>query len=145
MSLSADDIHTKSQRIYPAKSLSSISVHWIMLPKHENTRKFRPQKEVLFRREIHRRWRMSKNLEYHIVHVLWVFHANFTDFANYFIQKVLYYLNDEQIEYILTIISPEFFGICCDNHGSRVIQSLMNFLQMEKSRKLFYQIMKIIQ
>ena len=63
-------------------------------------------------------------------------------FANYFIQKVLYYLNDEQIEYILTIISPEFFGICCDNHGSRVIQSLMNFLQMEKSRKLFYQIIK---
>ena len=63
-------------------------------------------------------------------------------FANYFIQKICYYLNEDQIENILKIISPEFFEICCDSHGTRVIQGIMDYLQTEKLRILFYEMIK---
>ena len=63
-------------------------------------------------------------------------------FANYFIQKICYYLNEDQIEIILKIISSEFFEICCDNHGSRAIQGIMNYLETEKLRILFYEMIK---
>ena len=63
-------------------------------------------------------------------------------FANYFIQKISYYLNEDQIANILKIISPEFFEICCDSHGTRVIQGIMDYLQTEKLRILFYEMIK---
>ena len=63
-------------------------------------------------------------------------------FANYFIQKICYYLNEDQIANILKIISPEFFEICCDSHGTRVIQGIMDYLQTEKLRILFYEMIK---
>ena len=63
-------------------------------------------------------------------------------FANYFIQKICYYLNDEQIEVILNILKPEFFDICCDNYGTRSIQGIMNYLQTNKLKVLFFEIIK---
>jgi len=65
-------------------------------------------------------------------------------FANYFIQKMFNYLNEEQIEYILKIIKPDFFEICINNHGTRVIQRIMDFLITEKNRNLFFEIIKPI-
>ena len=63
-------------------------------------------------------------------------------FANYFIQKMFPYLNEEQIEYILKIIKPDFLEICVNNHGTRVIQRIMDFLITEKNRNLFFEIIK---
>lgn len=63
-------------------------------------------------------------------------------FANYFIQKMFPYLNQEQIEYILKIIKPDFLEICVNNHGTRVIQRIMDFLITEKNRNLFFEIIK---
>ena len=65
-------------------------------------------------------------------------------FANYFIQKICYYLNEEQIENILTILSPEFLDICCDSHGNRAIQGIMNNLFTPKLRICFFEIIKPI-
>ena len=53
-------------------------------------------------------------------------------FANYFIQKICYFLNEDKIEKILNILAPDFFDICCDYHGTRSIQGIMNYLQTEK-------------
>ena len=53
-------------------------------------------------------------------------------FANYFIQKLYCYLNEEQIEYILNTLQPEFLDICSDSHGTRAIQAIMNFLLTNK-------------
>ena len=65
-------------------------------------------------------------------------------FANYFIQKICYYLNEDQIEKILNILTPDFLDICSDSHGTRVIQGIMNYLQTEKLRGLFFKIIKPI-
>ena len=65
-------------------------------------------------------------------------------FANYFIQKLFHYLNEEQIEYILQILKNDFFEICTNNHGTRVIQCLMDYLITEKLRKIFFEILKPI-
>ena len=65
-------------------------------------------------------------------------------FANYFIQKICYYLNEEQIDKILEIIRPEFFDISSDNHGTRAIQGIMNTLQTKKLRNSFFDIIKPI-
>lgn len=65
-------------------------------------------------------------------------------FANYFIQKICYFLNEEQIENILKTLTPQFLDICCDIHGTRAIQGIMNTLQTEKIRKLFFEIIQPI-
>ena len=65
-------------------------------------------------------------------------------FANYFIQKLFYYLNEEQYEYILRILSNDFFEICTDVHGTRVIQYLMDCLLTEKLKIIFFDIIKPI-
>ena len=65
-------------------------------------------------------------------------------FANYFIQKLFGYLNEEQIEYILKILQPNFLDICIDSHGTRVIQCIMEILISEKLKKLFFDIIKPI-
>lgn len=65
-------------------------------------------------------------------------------FANYFIQKLYCYLNEEQIEYILNTLQPEFFDICSDSHGTRAIQAIINFLFTAKLRFLFFDIIKPI-
>ena len=58
-------------------------------------------------------------------------------FANYFIQKICQFLNEEQIENILIILKPEFKDICCDIHGTRSIQGIMNNLQTENKKFIF--------
>lgn len=63
-------------------------------------------------------------------------------FANYFIQKICYFLNEEQIQNILQILTPEFMDICSDIHGTRAIQGIMNNLQTEKLRSLFFSIIQ---
>ena len=65
-------------------------------------------------------------------------------FANYFIQKILFYLNEEQMEYILKLLEPDFLDICIDSRGTRVVQSIMDLLLTEKLRKLFFDIIKPI-
>jgi hypothetical protein len=65
-------------------------------------------------------------------------------FANYFIQKICGYLNECQIEYLLKIISSEFYEICCDIYGTRAIQGIMNYLKTEKLRLLFFDLIKPI-
>ena len=65
-------------------------------------------------------------------------------FANYFIQKMFFYLNEDQLEYILKTIQPDFFEICINNHGTRVIQSIMDFLKTEKTKNLFFDSIKPI-
>jgi hypothetical protein len=65
-------------------------------------------------------------------------------FANYFIQKILVYLNESQMECILKILEPDFLDICIDSRGTRVVQSIMDLLLTEKLRKLFFDIIKPI-
>ena len=65
-------------------------------------------------------------------------------FANYFIQKICYFLNEDQIENILNILTPDFLDICSDSHGTRAIQGIMNYLHTEKLRGLFFKIIKPI-
>ena len=65
-------------------------------------------------------------------------------FANYFIQKICYFLNEEQIENILKIITPQFLDICRDTYGSRVIQGIMNNLNTSNLRFLFFDLIKDI-
>ena len=65
-------------------------------------------------------------------------------FANYFIQKLYCYMSDEQIEFILNTLQPEFLDICSDNHGTRAIQGIMDFLLTAKLRNLFFEMIKPI-
>ena len=65
-------------------------------------------------------------------------------FANYFIQKMFHYLNEEQILYILKLLHPNFLDICIDKHGTRVIQRIMDYLTTYKTRQLFFYIIKPI-
>jgi hypothetical protein len=65
-------------------------------------------------------------------------------FANYFIQKICYFLSEEQIENIIKIITPQFLDICRDIYGSRVIQGIMNNLNTSNLRILFFDLIKDI-
>ena len=53
-------------------------------------------------------------------------------------------MNEEQIEFILNTLQPEFLEICSDSHGTRAIQAIMNFLFTPKLRILFFDIIKPI-
>jgi hypothetical protein len=50
-------------------------------------------------------------------------------FGNYFIQKVIKYLNHNQIKDLLHCISNNFLEICLNQHGTRVIQKLIEKIQ----------------
>lgn len=63
-------------------------------------------------------------------------------FANYFIQKMFFYLNEEQLMYVLKTIEPDILDISIDSHGTRVIQGIMNLLTTEKLKNLFFDIIK---
>ena len=63
-------------------------------------------------------------------------------FANYFIQKMFFYLNEEQLIYVLKNIEPDILDISIDSHGTRVIQGVMDLLMTEKLKKLFFDIIK---
>ena len=65
-------------------------------------------------------------------------------FANYFIQKMFLYLNEEQLIYVLKTIEPDILDISIDSHGTRVIQGIMNLLTTEKLKKFFFDIIKSV-
>ena len=50
-------------------------------------------------------------------------------FGNYFVQKVIKYLNNNQIKEILNNINKNFLDICFNQHGTRVIQKLIDKIQ----------------
>ena len=58
-------------------------------------------------------------------------------FANYLIQKLCNNLNQEQIMKILEKISPTILDIGSNNHGTRVIQHLINFLSTKELLDFF--------
>ena len=63
-------------------------------------------------------------------------------FGNYLIQKIITLLNDAQLYEILKIISPSFFDICCDSHGTRVLQKLMEYSKAPKVKQYFFELIK---
>ena len=63
-------------------------------------------------------------------------------FGNYLIQKIITYLNEEQLLEIMRIISQNFFEICCSNYGTRALQKLIDYLKTPKLANYFYQLMK---
>ncbi len=54
-------------------------------------------------------------------------------FGNYFIQKVIKYLNNNQIKEILYSINDSFLEISFNQHGTRVIQKLIDKIQNDDS------------
>ena len=63
-------------------------------------------------------------------------------FGNYLIQKIITYLNEEQLYEILKIISPFFFEICCNTHGTRVLQKLIDHCTAPKVKNYFFELLK---
>ena len=63
-------------------------------------------------------------------------------FGNYLIQKIITFLNDEQQYEILKIISPNFNDICCNTHGTRVLQKLVEHCKAPKVKKYFFDLLK---
>jgi len=63
-------------------------------------------------------------------------------FGNYLIQKILVYLNEDQLINILKIITPQFFEICCNNHGTRVLQKFIDCSKTVKVKNYFYFLLK---
>ena len=65
-------------------------------------------------------------------------------FGNYLIQKTISFLNDDQLFEILKIISPSFFEISCNTHGTRVLQKLAEYSKAPKVKKYFFELLKPI-
>jgi hypothetical protein len=65
-------------------------------------------------------------------------------FGNYLLQKIITYLNQDQLLKILTIISPSFYEISCNSHGTRVLQKLIGYLQSPTIKNNFYELVKPI-
>ena len=63
-------------------------------------------------------------------------------FGNYLIQKIITFLNSEQLLEILKIISPFFFEICCNTHGTRVLQKLIDHSKDPKVKNYFFELLK---
>jgi hypothetical protein len=65
-------------------------------------------------------------------------------FANYLIQKLMPHFSQEQLMQILHVISPEFYEISCNGHGTRVLQQLIELIQIKELKALFYKLIKPI-
>lgn len=65
-------------------------------------------------------------------------------FGNYLIQKIIIYLNEDQLYKILNIISRFFSEICNNIYGTRVIQTIIDNLKTPKVRNYFFQLLKPI-
>ena len=63
-------------------------------------------------------------------------------FGNYLIQKIILYLNEEQLFKIMQIISQNFFEICINTYGTRVLQKIIECLKTPKLSNYFFQLMK---
>jgi hypothetical protein len=65
-------------------------------------------------------------------------------FGNYLIQKLITYFNQEQMLKLLTIISPSFYEISCNSHGTRVLQKMIGLLSSPIIKNYFYELVKPI-
>ena len=65
-------------------------------------------------------------------------------FGNYLIQKIIIYLNQDQLLKILTIISPSFYEISCNSHGTRVLQKLIGRITNPIVKNYFFELVKPI-
>ena len=63
-------------------------------------------------------------------------------FGNYLIQKLCYFLSSDKIKKILEIIAPAILDVGSNNHGTRVIQHLINFLSTKELVEYFLNIIK---
>ena len=63
-------------------------------------------------------------------------------FGNYLIQKIISFLNGDQLLEILKIISPFFYEICCNTHGTRVLQKLIDHSKDPKVKNYFFELLK---
>ena len=52
------------------------------------------------------------------------------------------HFTQEQLLQILHVISPEFYEISCNSHGTRVLQQLIELIQTDELSKLFYMLIK---
>ena len=65
-------------------------------------------------------------------------------FGNYLIQKLITYFNQDQMLKLLTIISPSFYEISCNSHGTRVLQKMIGLLSSPIIKNYFYELVKPI-
>ena len=65
-------------------------------------------------------------------------------FGNYLIQKLITYFNQDQLLKILTIISPSFYEISCNSHGTRVLQKMIGLLSNPVIKNYFFDLVKPI-
>ena len=63
-------------------------------------------------------------------------------FGNYLIQKIICYLNQEQLCEIMKIISSSFYDICTNTHGTRVLQKLIEHSTSLQAKNTFYKMLK---
>ena len=65
-------------------------------------------------------------------------------FGNYLIQKLITYFNQDQLLKILSIISPSFYEISCNSHGTRVLQKMIGLLSSPVIKNYFFDLVKPI-
>ena len=65
-------------------------------------------------------------------------------FGNYLIQKIITYFNQDQLLKFLTIISPSFYEISCNPHGTRVLQKMIGHLSSPMIKNYFFELVKPI-
>ena len=65
-------------------------------------------------------------------------------FGNYLIQKLITYFNQDQLLKILSIISPSFYEISCNSHGTRVLQKMIGLLSNPVIKNYFFELVKPI-
>ena len=63
-------------------------------------------------------------------------------FGNYLIQKIITYFNQDQLFKFLNIISPSFYEISCNPHGTRVLQKMIGLLSSPNIKNFFYELVK---
>ena len=63
-------------------------------------------------------------------------------FANYLIQKIICFFDQDQLLKLLKIIAPSFFQISCAPHGTRVLQKLIELLKSPEIKSLFFELVK---
>ena len=63
-------------------------------------------------------------------------------FGNYLVQKFFPHLSPDEFKIILEKISPNIFDLGSDNHGTRVIQNMINYLYTPDLVNLFLSVIK---
>ena len=63
-------------------------------------------------------------------------------FGNYFVQKLFPYLNPGEIKIILENIAHDIYDLGSNNHGTRVIQNIISFLNTKELADLFLKVIK---